>query len=80
MYLSSARCAFTTPPGGWSAARLCINCLSGRNHFQDVIYGRAHDGLVKLGLRARKNAEEIMEYNTLKELVTEILDMMSDEN
>lgn len=33
-----------------------------------MVYGKIHDGLLKLALRARKSVEEVFEYQTLQEI------------
>ena len=36
-----------------------------------LVYGRSYDGIVKLGIRARKSPEEIMQYQQMIEAITE---------
>ena len=36
-----------------------------------LIYGRSYDGVVKLGIRARKSPAEIMQYQQMIEAITE---------
>ena len=38
------------------------------------MYGKVHDGLIKLGIRARKASDEILQYQTFTEML-DILDV-----
>ena len=42
------------------------------NLMETLVYGRDHDGMIKSGIKARKSAEEIMEYTLLAEKWVEI--------
>ena len=42
-------------------------------------YGTEYDGTIKMGIKLRKNAEEILDYGALKEMVKEILDDLAEE-
>ena len=43
---------------------------------QELVYGKVHDGLIKLGIRARKSSDEILQYQTFTEIVKEMLDIL----
>jgi hypothetical protein len=47
---------------------------------KDLVYGKLYDGLIKLGVRARKSSDEILGYQTLAEIQKAILDLVSEES
>ena len=46
---------------------------------EGLVYGRSYNGIVKLGIRARKNAEEIMQYQQILEAIAEMENLIKDE-
>ena len=38
-----------------------------------------HDGLIKLGVRARKSAEEILQYQTVADIINDMLAAVAEE-
>jgi hypothetical protein len=59
-----------TPPdlswcSGWSQAAIGL-----LRFLEDLIYHRCHDGLLKLGVKARKSPEEILQFSSLQNIIT----------
>ena len=44
-----------------------------------MIYGKSYDGIIKLGIRARKNPEWILQYQQMMEATTEMENLINDE-
>ena len=44
-----------------------------------TIFARIHDGLIKMGVRSRKNSEEILEYQALKDIVDEMTRQLDED-
>jgi hypothetical protein len=46
---------------------------------KDLVYGKVHDGLLKLAVRSRKSVEEVFEYQTIQEIQKALLADLDNE-